>query len=36
MKGLRFNKKYALLSFEGCRSRNDAELLRDKKVLIRH
>lgn len=35
MKGLRFNKQYALLSLEGCRSRNEAELLRDKKVLIR-
>ncbi|MCY3917624.1 MAG: ribosome maturation factor RimM [Chloroflexi bacterium] len=36
MKGLRFNKKYVLLHLEGCRSRNDAETLRDKKVLIRN
>jgi len=35
MKGLRFNKKYALLHLEGCHTRNDAETLRDKKVLIR-
>lgn len=35
LKGLRFNKKYALLHLHGCRSRNDAEMLRDKKVLIR-
>lgn len=34
--GIRFNKQYALLSLEGCRSRNDAELLRDKQVLIRN
>ncbi len=32
--GLRFNKEYALLRLEGCRSRNDAELLRDAKVMI--
>lgn len=36
MKGLRFNKKYALLHLAGCHSRNDAETLRDKKVLIRN
>ncbi len=35
LRGLRFNKQYALLSLEGCHSRNDAELLRDKKVFIR-
>ncbi|MDE2748279.1 MAG: ribosome maturation factor RimM [Chloroflexota bacterium] len=32
--GLRFNKEYALLRLEGCRSRNDAETLRDAKVMI--
>lgn len=32
--GLRFNKAYALLALENCRSRNDAELLRGKKVMI--
>lgn len=31
---VRFNKAYALLSLEGCRDRNDAELLRGKTVLI--
>ena len=36
LRGLRFNKQYALLALEGCRSRNEAELLRDKRVLIRH
>ncbi len=35
LKGLRFNKSYALLSLDGCRSRNDAEIFRDKKVFIR-
>ena len=34
MRGLRFNKQYALLSLDGCRSRDDAELLRGKTVLI--
>lgn len=32
--GLRFNKNVALLSLAGCRNRNDAELLRDKFVMI--
>ena len=32
--GLRFNKAYALLSLEGCCSRNEADLLRGKTVLI--
>lgn len=31
---VRFNKAYALLSLEGCRNRNDADLLRGKTVLI--
>lgn len=31
---LRFNKEYALLTLEGCRSRNDAERLRGFSVLI--
>ena len=35
LKHLRFNKEYALLTLEGYSSRNDAELLRDKKVMIR-
>ena len=34
LKAVRFNKDLALLSLEGCRSRNDAELLRDKVVMI--
>ena len=32
--GLRFNKKVALLTLAGCRSRNDADQLRGKVVLI--
>lgn len=32
--GLRFNKDIALLSLAGCHTRNDAELLRGKVVLI--
>ena len=32
--GLRFNKEYALLSLPDCRDRSEAELLRDKVVLI--
>ena len=32
--GLRFNKDIALLSLAGCHTRNDAELLRGKFVLI--
>ncbi len=32
--GLRFNKDIALLSLAGCHTRNDAELLRGKIVLI--
>ena len=31
---LRFNKDVALLSIAGCRNRNEAELLRDKTVMI--
>lgn len=34
LQGLRFNKDVALLSLAGCRNRNEAELLRDKTVLI--
>ncbi len=32
--GLRFNKAYALLSFAGCHSRDQAETLRGKLVMI--
>lgn len=32
--GLRFNKAYALLSFAGCKSRDQVEPLRDKLVMI--
>ncbi len=32
--GLRFNKAYALLSFAGVSSRDEAELMRDKLVMI--
>ncbi len=34
LKALRFNKAYALLTFDGCNSREDAERLRDKIVMI--
>lgn len=34
LNGVRFNKSLALLSFAGCRNRNDAELLRGKVVMI--
>ncbi len=34
LNGLRFNKNVALLSLAGCHSRDDAELLRDKVVMI--
>jgi len=34
LNGVRFNKSYALLSFAGCRDRNEAELLRGKVVMI--
>ncbi len=34
LKNLRFNKEYALLTLEGYSSRNDAELLRRKLVMI--
>ena len=34
LNGVRFNKELALLSIAGCRNRNDAELLRDKVVMI--
>jgi 16S rRNA processing protein RimM len=34
LEGLRFNKEYALLKLESCSNRNEAELLRDKKVMI--
>ena len=34
LKSVRFNKDVALLSLADCRNRNDAELLRDKVVMI--
>ena len=34
LKGVRFNKEYALLSLEGCRNRDDAERLRGFSVII--
>jgi len=34
LEAVRFNKDLALLSLAGCRNRNDAELLRDKVVMI--
>ena len=34
LRSLRFNNNVALLSLAGCRSRNDAEALRDKTVMI--
>lgn len=34
LEGVRFNKSYALLSFVGVNSRDDAELMREKLVLI--
>ena len=31
---MRFNKDFALLTLDGCRNRNDADLLRKKIVMI--